>query len=258
MKTNYHTHTCRCGHAAGYEEDYVISAIENNVSILGFSDHGPFESSNLDFRMPFSEFPEYLRSIDNLKEKYTGKIQLLKSVEIEYFPYELNFYEKLLSQYNLDYLLLGQHMYCNENNRLITYDKITDSSFFLGYSQSLVDAMDSKMFKIIAHPDYFSKFLFPWDSNCDKATYNILNAAIKNDIILEINANGIRSGLVEAPEGQRYMYPDINFWKNVSNTNIKVVINSDCHNPKDLWDENMDKGHAFATDLNLNVVHSIY
>ena len=57
MKTNYHTHTCRCGHAAGYEEDYVISAIENNVSILGFSDHGPFESSNLDFRMPFSEFP---------------------------------------------------------------------------------------------------------------------------------------------------------------------------------------------------------
>ena len=116
MRTNYHTHTCRCGHASGYEEDYVKEAIKNNIKILGFSDHGPFEDCNRDFRMPFSEFPQYLSSIDELKEKYANDITLLKSVEIEYFKDELNFYEKLLSKYNLDYLLLGQHMYNNKIN----------------------------------------------------------------------------------------------------------------------------------------------
>ena len=28
MKANYHTHTARCGHATGTDEDYVLAAIE--------------------------------------------------------------------------------------------------------------------------------------------------------------------------------------------------------------------------------------
>ncbi|MFQ7171807.1 MAG: hypothetical protein ACLRQF_06725 [Thomasclavelia ramosa] len=36
MKTNFHTHTFRCGHAVGNEEAMVKSAIE--VMKLGFSD----------------------------------------------------------------------------------------------------------------------------------------------------------------------------------------------------------------------------
>lgn len=257
MRTNYHTHTCRCGHASGYEEDYVKEAIKNNIKILGFSDHGPFEDCNRDFRMPFSEFPQYLSSIDELKEKYANDITLLKSVEIEYFKDELNFYEKLLSKYNLDYLLLGQHMYNNKINQLVTYDQITDSSYFLDYAATLVEAMDTKLFKIIAHPDFFSKFLFPWDYNCEKASYEIINSAIKNNLILEINANGIRCGLTEAPEGKRYIYPDERFWKKVAITNLKVVINSDCHNPQDLWDDSMDKAYDFAKELNIKITDSI-
>ena len=39
---NYHTHTYRCFHAYGTEEDYVQEAIRQNMQELGFSDHGPF------------------------------------------------------------------------------------------------------------------------------------------------------------------------------------------------------------------------
>ena len=42
MRTNYHTHTYRCHHASGTEEDYIIEGIEKNLKVLGFSDHGPF------------------------------------------------------------------------------------------------------------------------------------------------------------------------------------------------------------------------
>ena len=42
IKYNYHTHTKRCGHAIGNDEDYVINAIKAGYKILGFSDHAPY------------------------------------------------------------------------------------------------------------------------------------------------------------------------------------------------------------------------
>ena len=43
MKTNYHTHTTRCMHATGSDEEYVLSAIKGGYQILGFSDHTPWK-----------------------------------------------------------------------------------------------------------------------------------------------------------------------------------------------------------------------
>ena len=36
---NYHTHTSRCGHAIGEDEEYVIEAINASYKGIGFSDH---------------------------------------------------------------------------------------------------------------------------------------------------------------------------------------------------------------------------
>ena len=38
IKCNYHTHTKRCNHAVGEDEEYVLSAIENGYKVLGFAD----------------------------------------------------------------------------------------------------------------------------------------------------------------------------------------------------------------------------
>lgn len=42
ITNNYHTHTSRCGHAVGEDEEYVINAIKSGIKVLGFSDHVPF------------------------------------------------------------------------------------------------------------------------------------------------------------------------------------------------------------------------
>ena len=36
-KANYHTHTYRCNHAVGEDEEYVLKAIENNPEALEFA-----------------------------------------------------------------------------------------------------------------------------------------------------------------------------------------------------------------------------
>ncbi|MFV0479993.1 MAG: PHP domain-containing protein [Anaerorhabdus sp.] len=44
---NFHTHTYRCKHAIGRDEEYVIEAIKAGVKVLGFSDHMPFRNVSL-------------------------------------------------------------------------------------------------------------------------------------------------------------------------------------------------------------------
>ena len=71
MKTNFHTHTARCGHASGRDEEYVQSAIRGGYQVLGFADHSPWRfasSYRSHMRMnPQEQFQDYLRSIRSLR-----------------------------------------------------------------------------------------------------------------------------------------------------------------------------------------------
>ena len=59
LENNYHTHTARCGHAIGTDEEYVLKAIEIGVKELGFSDHVPFKNgSQPGIRMEYDKLDE--------------------------------------------------------------------------------------------------------------------------------------------------------------------------------------------------------
>ena len=62
MRTNYHTHTTRCLHATGSDEEFVLSAIKGGYQELGFSDHTPWKYHTnyiSDIRMTPEELPDY-------------------------------------------------------------------------------------------------------------------------------------------------------------------------------------------------------
>ena len=95
MKTNYHTHTYRCGHALKcLDEEYVIKAIENNYSELGFTEHAMFSDiyNEYGMRPPYSDLDEYIKTINSLKEKYKEKIKIYIGMECEYFE---EYYDEL-------------------------------------------------------------------------------------------------------------------------------------------------------------------
>ena len=76
IKRNYHTHTYRCGHAIGTDEEYVKAAIESGIKILGFSDHAPWPNvDNRSHRMSMDMLDDYIESINSLKEKYKEEIE---------------------------------------------------------------------------------------------------------------------------------------------------------------------------------------
>ena len=89
MRTNYHTHTTRCLHATGSDEEFVLSAIKGGYQELGFSDHTPWKYHTdyvSDIRMTPEQLPGYVESLRWLQEKYKDQISIKIGLECEYFP----------------------------------------------------------------------------------------------------------------------------------------------------------------------------
>ncbi|MBQ5555097.1 MAG: PHP domain-containing protein, partial [Erysipelotrichaceae bacterium] len=105
---NYHCHTKRCGHASGTDEEYVEAAIKAGYKVLGFSDHGPYSLyPHPGSHMDWSQLDDYIDSINSLKEKYKGIIDIKLGIESEYYPFCLE--ERRQMRKRLDYMILGQH-----------------------------------------------------------------------------------------------------------------------------------------------------
>ena len=257
VKINYHTHTFRCRHAQGTERDYVQAAVKAGMNILGFSDHAPFPDRDFGLRMEYSELDDYLNTIDSLTKEFATDIILLKSLEIEYLPEYSSYYEKLLTDKHLDYLLLGEHFYHTENGSIHNITSAENTEWYVEYASAVSAALQTGYFKIVAHPDIYMMNHFAWDKNCDLAADLILSAADKAGVILEYNANGFRRDIHEYPDGARYMYPHKNFWRKVSNTNIPVIIGSDCHNPAQVWDAAMEQAYRELNELGIRPILQI-
>ncbi len=103
IKTNYHTHNYRCGHATGSTDDYCQAGIKAGLEVLGISDHVPFpdnrwhemdnKGKRLQIRMLFSELDSYSNEVESAKQKYQNQLKVLKSFECEYLPEFANFYK---------------------------------------------------------------------------------------------------------------------------------------------------------------------
>lgn len=257
MEVNYHTHTPRCQHALGTDEEYIQSAIENKMDILGISDHGPFPDYDFGLRMKYDELDEYLNTFGEYASKYQSQLRILRGLEIEYLPEYNNYYEKLVADDRIDYLLLGEHFYHKKNGEMGNIFSASSTDTYIEYAQAIVEGMKTGYFNMIVHPDLMFMSEYAWDDNCSRATDIIIDAAVKYDYILEYNANGIRRGIRDYPDGQRYPYPHQGFWEQVSSTNIRVIVGADAHQPHQVWDSSVLEAIETIKKLRLNVIEEI-
>ena len=70
LDKNFHTHTYRCGHATGSDEEYILSAIKFGIKELGFTDHIILKDhSQPGMRGDYSLLNDYVSSLKSLREK---------------------------------------------------------------------------------------------------------------------------------------------------------------------------------------------
>ena len=251
----FHTHTYRCGHAIGDDEDYVLEAIAVGIRHLGFTDHVMLPNfSQPGIRGEFSQVENYLSSIQQLKEKYKQKIKIYYGFEAEYADDFVDYYRSLLESNKIDYLVLGQHFNMVGGKILDYYGHIHEAKQLINYKNQVIKAMKSGLFICLVHPDLFMASYEKFDSTARMVTREICKASLLYDIPLEINLGGIRKGLSQVGNEKRYLYPYIPFWKIVAHYKCKVVIGVDAHNPKDFMGDEYSIALKIIRELGLNHV----
>lgn len=250
---DWHSHNSLCRHAEGTIEDYIKKAIEMNLSLIGISDHFPYEYLENNFllinEIPYQEYAmrlnevdSYLASIEKLKIKYNNKIQIRIAFEIDYFKSQENFlnlqFEKRLD--DLDYILGSVHilhgkskLFAFDDRRFLSMYKEYDSidNIYLEYYQKLQDMITSEKFDfdVVSHFDLPKKY--------NKRAINkelVMNEVIKTlelikkkDLTIEINTGGLRKEIKE-------QYPSSEIIEEMYELGIPILLSSDAHHPNDL------------------------
>ncbi len=238
MKINatYHAHTFRCHHASGDVKEYAAEAVRQGGRILGATDHTPMPDGRWAVaRMTLAELPGYLAAIEEARAAFPS-LTIHRGLECEWVPDFEGFYrDELLGHCGFDYLIGAEHWFPYGGAWLDLYDLETPAHLS-AMAGNLVSAMESGLFLFIAHPDNFGIGYIRWDENAEACAREIISAAARTGIPLEINGYGFRKDPIKGPRDGRRMYPIDRFWEIAAETGgIRVVCNSDAHTPADVY-----------------------
>lgn len=252
MNKNYHTHTKRCKHAKGEDEEYVLCAIEAGFKVLGFSDHAPFHfpcGHVSHFKMLPEEAPEYAKSVMSLREKYAGKIDIHLGLEAEYYP-EI-FDESIIfwRSIGVEYLILGQHYVPSEwLSERVSSTVAHQNKGLKAYTDVCCAAMKTGKFSYIAHPDIL-KYCGDDTAFYESEVRRLVRCAVETDTPMEINLLGLRT--------DRH-YPSERFWQIAKDYSPKVIFGVDAHSPDTFLDfSQYKKCELFAEKFGLNIIDSL-
>lgn len=256
-KNNYHSHTYLCGHAKGNPIEYVNEAIKNNFESIGISEHAPMAMlRNINSRLTKEDYILYLKLLKEAKEYGSNNgIKVYSGLEIEYYK-EFDFYQTFLNE--LDYLILGQH-YIKRDGKYKSAFRFDDFIDVKLYVKAVIDGLESGYFKFLCHPELCLYNLDNYTDEMYDELEKIVDIAIKYDIPLEVNANGIRKSFKEHGkiDYNLFRYPNYKFFEMVSRKNAKVIIQSDAHKVEFTNDWALEEAYKFAQQLGLNVINKI-
>ncbi len=249
MDYNYHTHTYRCGHATGTEEEYILRAIDCGIKYMGFSDHVPLMFDNgyeLGFRVPVAKAGEYVNTLSLLREKYKDKIDIKIGFEMEYFP---TIFEQMLKNaigYGAEYLILGAHFPDPEYPEIIDHSSAPSDSVdkLKTYVNRVIEGIKTGVFTYVAHPDMIN---FTGDAEIyKKEMRKICIASRECGIPLEINCLGIRDN--------RH-YPNMTFLEVAGEEQCPMTFGFDAHDALSAYDgESVPKALEMVKKYNLNYI----
>ncbi|MBP3658065.1 MAG: histidinol-phosphatase [Oscillospiraceae bacterium] len=250
MLHNYHTHTFRNHHAVGTEREYIEAAIAGGYQTLGFSEHAPYQFPDgivSYFHMFPEDLEDYIQTLLALKEEYAGRIEILIGYEAEYYP---RFFDDLLAritQYPVDYLLLGQHYIRNEIDGVYVYEPTDDPKVLATYVNQCIEALQTGLYTYLAHPDLIN-FTGSETFYC-REMERLCLAAKELNIPLELNLLGLRANRT---------YPSERFFRIAKACGSTIVAGIDAHDPNCFFQpETFEPYQKFVAACGLTVTDEI-
>ncbi len=266
--TNYHSH---CNFCDGSDEAkvYAEAAAEQGMLAYGFSSHVPMPFFCA-WSMKAENLSVYTEVIEKLKLEYKGRVQIYRSLEIDYIPGFIGPATSFIKEANLDYTIGSIHF----------VDRFADGShweidgtstifeeglekIFSGDIQNVITRyydLTRMMVReecpdVIGHIDkikmqnpdnkYFSEDA-EWYK---KEVLRTLDVIAGTKAIIEVNTRGLYKKKTTEPYPGKWMLTEILKRK------IPVMINSDSHHPKEISEE-FETAAALLKDVGFETVKS--
>ena len=259
MLKNYHSHTARCGHAWGTDDEFILSAIDNGYGVLGFSEHSPwpfadgYHEIDTRQRIRLEELDSYLADMQMLKQKYEGQIDIRIGLECEYFPQYFDWLKTVRPK--VDYLLLGVHCADNDEHLSHYYARSTKPEQVEEYLRCTLAGMESGLFAYLAHPELCLADYPQYDDVCQEMVHSIYRKAKELDMPLEYNLYGIDKQGRGRQKGLGY--PCKIFWEAAADYGCTAIIGVDAHRPVNFERQRYLNAQDYLHSLNIRLIDEI-
>ena len=245
--SNTHTHSEFCDGKYPLE-NYATQATHLGMISLGFSSHAPLPFP-CKWCMSSESVVDYLSTIQQLKYRFQGKIELYSGLEVDYIPDHMSPTHDQIQQMQLDYTIGSIHFldffHSGEpwevDGSFSTFQKGLDEIFGGNIKQvvnkyySLTREMiENHPPKVLGHMDKIkihnrhAQIFDEQDPWYRREIASVLQSVKKSGVILEVNTRGIYTK--KSPD----LYPSTWILEQAHNKGIPITLNSDAHHPKDL------------------------
>jgi histidinol-phosphatase (PHP family) len=235
---DYHVHEHHSGDAADARVlDYCRVAEDRGIDEIGFSTHLIITGSHQNTGISPLTIPRYFKEIETAQTSTPVKLKV--GLEIDYFPEEVPRLESIVDAHPFDFILGSLHFiqgYTVMRKRGLEAfcSTRTVEEYVTMYYDYWRQAIESGLFDVMAHPDYFrrpfqySTLQLPPLEAYASSLYQAIDSLKSYNVGVEINASGWRHGIQDC-------YPDLQFLKIVKEVGVETVtIGSDCHQIHDL------------------------
>jgi histidinol-phosphatase (PHP family) len=230
---DFHVHEHHSGDArAAPVEGYCRIAEEKGVDEIGFATHLIIAGPHVRFGVQPNLIPEYFEEIEAAQA--STKIKLRVGLEVDYFPEEERRLASILDEYPFDFILGSLHY-------IQGYDTGSKDGFAAysngkriedvlnGYYDIWKKGVESGLFDIMAHPDYFRRPLYqinpslPTFDSYGSTVFEAIDSLKSYGVGVEVNTSGYKHGVEDC-------YPILGFLKAVKEGGVETVtIGSDSH-----------------------------
>jgi len=228
--------------------DYVEKAIRLGFSLLGFSEHSPLPF-NTSFSLKKERVQDYINEIDVLKHRFADKLEIFRSLEMDYIPALSEDFSYWADRCKTDYLIGSVHLVSSGTGSPLWFidgpsPDIYDEGlidFFGGdikkalkaYFHQTNQMIETQRFDIIGHFDKIKmhnagRYFVDEDLWYRKLIDETLELVKSKNLIVEINTRGLYKN--RSPK----LFPDDYALQRVKEMEIPIVISSDAHHPDEL------------------------
>lgn len=244
MFVDYHVHTAFSDDSIYPMEQVVQDAISKKIDEICFTEHVDYgikvdwdSGKEIVYRngepCANCNYPLYMKTIKQMKERYGNKITIKTGLEFGMQMHTIKLYEKLFSQYDLDFVLLSIHQVNDLEFWNQDYQRgKTQKEYNEGYYDEMLRLVKSyKNYSVLAHMDLITRYdndgVYSFEKIKNIIT-EILKIVISYGKGIELNTSSKRYGLSDSTPCRDILTLYYNLGGNI------ITIGSDSHKPEQL------------------------